>query len=132
MCPRSLRPKFKSRDGVHPFGPRHDAPSLDNTLIRDQFEIPADDMAAEDREGAANLRIDFGGSAGERSELFGIQQGLVKPLRACCEIDLLVNSNRLERLAGAQAFGHALRRCRFLRLVGLCQTNASRNQRQYW
>src|SRR5882762_6415350 len=52
---RTLRPEFESGDGVSTFGPGNDSPGLDDSLVRDQLQIPPNNMSFEQRECAADL-----------------------------------------------------------------------------
>jgi hypothetical protein len=45
---------------------------LNDSLIREQFHIPPDNVATKERERSADFPIDFRRSAGKGSELFGI------------------------------------------------------------
>jgi hypothetical protein len=69
---RSLRLKFESHDGVCAFGPRYDPPCLNDPFVRDEFQIPTDDMTFKKGERAADFTIDFGRSARELAELWAI------------------------------------------------------------
>ena len=71
-CPRALRLKFELRYRIGPFRPGHDAPDLNDPLIREQFHVPPDDVAAKKRERPADFSIDFRWPAGEGRELVGV------------------------------------------------------------
>ncbi len=92
--PRPFCLQIEPYHGIDPFRPRHHAPNLYDSLIRNQFHIPADNVAAEQRERTANFASDLGRLPGERTELFGVQQRLINLFGACLEIDFLVNRVR--------------------------------------
>src|SRR5882724_4034549 len=88
---RPSRLHLEPGNRVHTLGPRYDSPSLNYPLIRNQFDVPTDNVATEKREGTADFPIDLSWPAGERCESLRIQQRLVERLRACRELDFLMN-----------------------------------------
>jgi len=68
----SIRFELELRNRIDTFRPGHDAPGLNDPVIRKQFHIPPDNVATKERERSANFPIDFRWSAGEGSELVGV------------------------------------------------------------
>src|SRR6266404_1162908 len=111
-CSRSLRLQCKPRDRICAFGPGDDAPSLNDSLIGNQFEVAANDVSFEKRERAADVAIDFRSASGKIGELFGIKKRLVNFLRTGVEIDFLVNRDRLVGLRRNERQRHRDDNCR--------------------
>jgi hypothetical protein len=76
MSARPLGLELELRTRINAFGPINDAPRLNDSLIGNQFHVPADDVTVEQRERAANFAIDLGLHRRERTELLGVQQCL--------------------------------------------------------
>lgn len=66
MSARPVRSQLKPRNRIDAFGPIDDAPCLNDSLIGNEFEVPADDVAVEQRKRSADFAIDLGCSAGEQ------------------------------------------------------------------
>ena len=89
FCAGGLNDELEFSDGKDAGGPTGDAPGLDDALVWQEFELAADDVAAEDAEGAAEFAADLGGIFVEREggagaaedgdflELQGIGEGFV-------------------------------------------------------
>ncbi len=87
--------QLEPSDGPCAFGPRHHSPTLYDSLVWHELEVSADDMSFEQGERSADLAVDLGCPAGERNELFRLQQRFVNFLRAGVQIDLLMDRYRL-------------------------------------
>jgi len=79
---RALRFQFELDDRIHAFWPVASSPSLNNALIRYEFDVPARDHTAETRKNATRITADLRRrAAAEFAELLGIQQRVVNALR---------------------------------------------------
>ena len=54
---RSLRLQIKARNGICAFGPGHNAPGLNDALIRNELEIAADDVTLESENAPPTSRL---------------------------------------------------------------------------
>lgn len=79
---RSVALQFKFDDGINAGIPTGGAPSLNDSLVGDEFYVTTSDHAPEHGEGASGVAADIGGQAGEGSELFGVEQNFVDFWRA--------------------------------------------------
>jgi hypothetical protein len=86
-------------------------PCLHDPLVEDQFDIAANDEAAELREGSSRRRVNCGGHAAEGSELLLVEDGFVEPLRAGMKVDLVMDGSErpVSRVGGLLGHGWLLR-----------------------
>src|SRR5580698_7830961 len=83
--------EFKANNRIDPGVPVPRAPGLHDALAGDQFDIAAGDEAAEHGERSAGGGVNGGRHAGEGGELLLVENGVIEPLRAGLEVDLVVN-----------------------------------------
>lgn len=108
-------PDFKLNQRVHARIPAARPPGLNNSLIRDQFDVSTGDQAAEGAKGASGFAADLRGHAGEGGKLFGIEQSLVNTLRRHLKINFLVEISEESFSTGAGRLLH------FLVFLRLCE-----------
>jgi hypothetical protein len=84
--------EFKSDNRIDARLPIANPPSLDDSLVLQQFKISADNHTSETRERAADFSAYFcRRAAGELAKLFRVCKRIVKALWACFEHDLLIS-----------------------------------------
>jgi DNA-binding transcriptional ArsR family regulator len=84
--------EFKSDNRIDARLPIANPPSLDDSLVLQQFKISADNHTSETRERAADFSAYFcRRAAGELAKLFRVCKRIVKALWACFEHDLLMD-----------------------------------------
>lgn len=101
-------PDFKLNQRVHAWIPAARPPGLNNSLIRDQFDVSTGNQTAEGGEGASRVAADLRGHAGEGGKLFGIEQSLVNTLRCDLKINFLMEIGEESFSTGAGRLLHFL------------------------
>src|SRR5260370_25487446 len=77
----TLSRQLKSGNRIDAFGPASSAPSLDDSAVGYQLQVPSHDVPGEKRKCAAYFAVNLSRAAArKRAELLGVQQRLVNPL----------------------------------------------------
>src|SRR5579864_5201187 len=84
------------------------APSLNDPLTGDQFDVSPDNHCTKHRKGAARRGIDRRGHTGESGELLRVEENLVDALRRGLQFDFLVKRGASLVCSGARSFFRVL------------------------